>query len=496
MKWASLNPKLQLKIPGYKMKFRTETIGVNHTTQKTHSASPTKETGKDAFFSDQTRSTPFFGPSKASFFSGNGLQTKPGGDNQAESKAGLPELQMKPGDCKLPLMGSKQFAGEIKALKEKGQITSTEADKLLKDYGVSGKISRCVRAHLIHDLKTKGGTTPASKPAVQTPPPAAPARVKTPPASGKQPAATARTSVPLPLILSDADRKIQASLEQFLDRFSNIQVTVTWIENTGQNSVQKSEVISVHPPYFIALGKTVESAKDNRDAERKIKAFFKEMDKSVEKGGFGLHNALIAKASPEEIQLILQRALDQNLIKPGKGQTRPNNKDMQDWLKLHGIGVDCSGYVSQALNQIMREMIYGPLSKEQELDVADIYSGNLKGGRGKGRRFEKVETPKEIRPGDTMHVDRPDEGDKKAIDHIRIIMSVRITPEGYFEFTTAESTAGGPRSATWRYKNPDKFGDKNPLETLKSGKDWKAGKKSKETITYGRYKQLKTVLNK
>ncbi|MCB9041730.1 MAG: hypothetical protein H6557_34380 [Lewinellaceae bacterium] len=471
--------------------------------------------GEGGFFPAQAKPAPFFGKSagnsKPHFFSANALQPKVEAGQQNKLPGSQPQIQMRPGKCEVPKLNSGQFAKAIGKLVLNEQLTDTEASGLLSEYGAHG-VSRCTRGKLIHKLKANA--TPAPKPVVQAPPqvpasspataPPAPTSQGSPqtPASSPATAPPAPTSqgpvaptttagTPAPMALPDKnaaiDQKIQTTLEKFLDQFSNIPVEVKWVEVTDRYCIQRSETVFVHPPYFIArkgTNRMKNAEKSRSSASGEMKKLLKEAQRPESKGGMGLRKAFIAKGSPEDIQAVLQRALNQNLVPAGKGRTRPDSQDMQAWLAKYGIGVDCSGFVTQAINLMMQEVVQGPLEKGQQLDVVDIYSGNLKGG---GTRFEKVKTPKDLRPGDTMHLNRP--GDE--IDHIRIIISVKTTPEGYIEFTTGESTSGGPRGATWRYEKADTF-RKNPIKTLKSDGTWGGVKSRDSNITYGRYKKLES----
>lgn len=50
---------------------------------------------------------------------------------------------------------------------------------------------------------------------------------------------------------AEVDAAVQAELEGFLTDFSNIEVTVRWVEDTGSACVQRETLVPVHPPYFM-----------------------------------------------------------------------------------------------------------------------------------------------------------------------------------------------------------------------------------------------------
>lgn len=186
----------------------------------------------------------------------------------------------------------------------------------------------------------------------------------------------------------------------------------------------------------------------------------------------GIQRAKVGKAHPEDLQKIVQTALDRDLIQPGKGRDHPNSEDLRAWLIRYGIGVDCSGFVSQALNQVTAKVRGAPLTKEERLN---------KGGRalkGGAKGFTKIADPTQLMAGDTMAIP----------GHIRIILSAhRIS--GGVQFITGESRAGGtadvgPDRVEWRYLN-----GKLQKKRASDGKWVKSGEKP----TFGRYKLLQSA---
>lgn len=261
------------------------------------------------------------------------------------------------------------------------------------------------------------------------------------------------------------DAIVQARLEGFLNKFQNIPVRVAWEEN-GE---KKETTVYVQPPYFINTERYKKSKQRKEAAERHRKeATGSEKKAPVEASWYALHG----KSTPEEIQSILERALAAGKIPTPEGKKHPGANDLRSWLRKFGIGVDCSGFVSQALMQVMTEArtqagVQGPVEKIKK------GSGGLKGG---SKGFSKVGSPVDIRPGDTMH----------TRGHIRIVMAVERS-EGGVVFTTAESSSSpddiGPHRAVWRYLDTSKF---EGLQHEK-GKSWREYKK---TVTFGHYERL------
>ena len=184
----------------------------------------------------------------------------------------------------------------------------------------------------------------------------------------------------------------------------------------------------------------------------------------------GAARAKVGKSTPADIQRILQRALDRNLIQGGAGRDHPNSEDLRAWLIRYGIGVDCSAFVSQALD-------HATAALGGEAEGLRRGSSGLRGG---ARGFDRVSDPAELRPGDTMYLP----------GHIRIVTSARRTAAGDVYFTTAESRAGGradvgPDRAEWRYHG-------GQLQMRRSPADpWTD---SAERPTFGRYRRLATAM--
>ena len=190
------------------------------------------------------------------------------------------------------------------------------------------------------------------------------------------------------------DSNAQGALQQFLTRFQNIPVTVKWSES----GAQKTGTVHVHPPYFINKGESgrgkerLDNAKANRGAAT---------GETKNILGNAPNATKVGKSTPEELQAILQSAADKGEIPAGGGRNRPDGSDMRNWLVKYGIGVDCSGFVAQALNVMMAGA--GADSKDL-LSATGTGSSMLKGGQGK---FDELPNPDQegvLRTGDTMHI--------------------------------------------------------------------------------------------
>lgn len=249
------------------------------------------------------------------------------------------------------------------------------------------------------------------------------------------------------------------TLEQFLYRFANMTVNVS------------GSSVAVRPPYFI-----------NRDNDRKRRALENRRnapreDKEIfEQQRFAA--ARVGKPSINQLQEILQLAIDRGRIVTSGGLSRPNADDYRQWLARYGLGIDCSGFVTQALNQTSSRVFGRDLNKSETLDPLNVNSAALKGS---APGFTTVARPDQLRPGDTMH--KP--------GHIRVVTRVEITAEGHVKFTTAESSSVndiGPTHNVWRYRDRSQFSG-----LQKEGdRDWKGSRweNVNEQDTFGRYALL------
>ncbi len=262
------------------------------------------------------------------------------------------------------------------------------------------------------------------------------------------------------------DLIIQHKLEEFLTKFSNIPIHVP-VKAVGMST---TATVFVRPPYFLNAERTPNSVRRLAKAKKNRKAATgSEMQAPISISS----KALIGKSTPEEIQKVLQEAVATGRLVTPTQKEHLEGEDLRNWLIKYGIGIDCSGFVSQAINEVMSEVHQRAAVSTDSLRKLNKGSGQLKGGR---EDFVKITRPFDLRPGDTMHTQ----------GHIRII--TRAEPDGSgITFGTAESHPGqtdvGPDSAFWR------FPDAKNLDMLqeKDGDRWRTVHKA---TTFGRYEKL------
>jgi hypothetical protein len=291
----------------------------------------------------------------------------------------------------------------------------------------------------------------------------------------------------------DWNNFVSSNIQAFLNDFQTIEVVVS----PPDSDEMTFEI--VHPPYFLNRVITGNSQKriDTANAARENAPDF------VKSFLYGKNNKPTAlargRSQLEDIRKILQTALDKGEIPAGPGKEYPDGKVMRDWLKKYGIGIDCSGFVQQALIHLVRSS-YKAASEEPDrkknYGVGTITSEVVLNDLKKNDRFETIATPGEARPGDVLT--------KKG--HIRMVMSVENTEDGEVILTFAESTSDkdipvgeskqendiGPRAYLVKYSDPNKpIQDKDQVASVKRVGEKKFRKKGNEkAYRLGRFKAL------
>lgn len=257
------------------------------------------------------------------------------------------------------------------------------------------------------------------------------------------------------------DRRIRSTLESFLTAFEKIPI------NAGGST------IPVHPPYYInSTGsensrRRVERAAQNRRRDAaKIKGLLN-----------GRFEATVGKATMQQIHDIVQGAVNADLVTAADGTTL-TSADLRAWLVTYGLGVDCSGFVSQALNLVLKTALGRELAAAEKINTNSLGLNAAISGRTK---FDLVANPGQLCPGDTMGYN----------GHIRIVTQVAQQADGAIEFYTAESSSIGdigPTANRWRYRTPTTFTGLQRFGGA-DGASWAPGDVGKR-VTFSRYKAL------
>ncbi|MEM7035402.1 MAG: hypothetical protein AAF570_00405 [Bacteroidota bacterium] len=225
------------------------------------------------------------------------------------------------------------------------------------------------------------------------------------------------------------EEEIAELLQAHYDGFAAIEVNVP---NPDPTTVQEQPTLQaeVRPPYMINSGDWIADAQANRAQNSQVNALINTYPWGFRHG----------KASSTNIQSFLQAAIDQDLTADN------TSAGLRTFLDTYGIGVDCSGFASQGYNMLTDEM---GLDAEQ-MNVNDTGSGRF---RDTDDRFDSVDSPADLRPGDALYLDNPN-----GINHVRMVQNVTATEERV-DFVTIESTASnsGPRQRHWRFTDPTSF---------------------------------------
>lgn len=181
--------------------------------------------------------------------------------------------------------------------------------------------------------------------------------------------------------------------------------------------------------------------------------------------------ARVGKSQPSDVRTFLQGAIDANAV-PGQASGLSAG-GLKAFLSDMGVGVDCSAFVSQALNACMAAFDRG--------ERIDTNSANLRGGAGHNtQQFDLVSRPRDLVPGDTMW----------KTGHIRIIHRVEPQADGSIQFITAESSSidlVGAIAKTWKCPHPDRFAS---IQIERAG----TFRPSTEVNVFSRYTPLAEVL--
>ncbi len=283
------------------------------------------------------------------------------------------------------------------------------------------------------------------------------------------------------------DDRVGAEIRKVVDQFV-FDVKVNWKEG----GADKSKNLTIRTPYFINKNLRDDRMPENAAKERAAATGYSRalIDNAKAQKDSTLFNG---KATPGEMQKFTQSLVNAMVKELPANQITSNS--VIAWLKRYGIGVDCSGFVTQALDNVI-ENVAGTKTTIGE-QRSGIPSWQLAGGYG---NFAKVNTPASFRPGDTMWLD----------GHIRIITRVGPTANGKgTKFMTAESAIEtyeglkddfgiqdayrpGLMEVIWRYPNSSEI---EGLQQKTNNNNWDEASvdrwtNDRRTHVYGRHKQL------
>jgi hypothetical protein len=222
---------------------------------------------------------------------------------------------------------------------------------------------------------------------------------------------------------------------------------------------------------------------------RKKKSFrkiIKALDKPIANGLKGKTKPLpagravqVGKASPADIKAFVEKAIAEKVIEEYAGEIGKleagrkfidlPDADLQEviqgWMQRTGVGLDCNGFVQQALIQMREDeravisvinSITGAFGLPAVSLPAEIEHKIKAVGSFKTKQI--VKTPTNLRPGDVWVM--TDDVHIRIVTKVRTVMNERGRPA--VEFDTAESTLSsgldpGPVARTWQTDSLTKF---------------------------------------
>jgi hypothetical protein len=125
---------------------------------------------------------------------------------------------------------------------------------------------------------------------------------------------------------------------------------------------------------------------------------------------------------------------------------------MRKWLKKYGIGIDCSGFVQQALKRLIKTSsaeLRQIANRKTKPDIPFlrclwVYK-SVTATKNSERIFKQVLTPVQARPGDVL-VNR---------NHMRIAMNIEAVEDDGVIFELVESTSAGDIPSGKTREEPD-----------------------------------------
>jgi len=283
-----------------------------------------------------------------------------------------------------------------------------------------------------------------------------------------------------------SDEFLAAEINRFVSEFQTIGIRVT------PKNAEERIFVFVHPPYMLQSVRLIDDGdkfeqlkerhrvrlrrvKQAREiASESVRQFLDRQFYEKDRRGRGIASG---RAELAEIRELLQEAVDQGLVTISRGRKYPDGYDLRKWLKKYGVGIDCSGFVQQALRRLIevsRAEVGQVADRESELDKVFlrcewVYRNITEGARYGEQAFVEVSTPTKARPGDVV-VSRT---------HIRIVVNVDVVKDGEIVFEVAESTSArdipsgqtreeadiGPRIIQVKYPKPyEPIAQQSPLK--------------------------------
>ena len=225
--------------------------------------------------------------------------------------------------------------------------------------------------------------------------------------------------------------------------------TRSWEVITIKDPKDSSKTIDVVPPYVMNVSKD-EKENDYIKPKQRTGPFWKEYINTLTRlqnelpnpGNVDPSGSSIGKARPEVLKAFLEEKGKSLLENKHNGTTF---KNLREGLKYYGFGIDCSGFVSRAIGQVMYEL-NTPLNLRFDTlwyyHTDSIKKYDPKHNYPYRSNCSKLETvgsedvnPENIKPGDILY----NRHNKNF--HIRIVLETLQNDGNEYHFITAESSS-------------------------------------------------------
>jgi cell wall-associated NlpC family hydrolase len=231
-----------------------------------------------------------------------------------------------------------------------------------------------------------------------------------------------------------------------LAEYQSLPVEIPWADPAPRSRSTSTpgppESVTVSTPYWInTAGRRAARAARTAGASARERAVFTRLTWAVRHG----------KARPEEVAAAAQAAVSAGVVRAAGNRWPPTAGDIGAWLVRWGIGVDCSGFVHQAL-----ERAGAALEQQGQAGLDRPVGGTITnvGTGGLARPGTPVTVPNQLRVGDLVYL-----APAGGAAHIRIIEQARAEDTALV-YTTVESSstehtpgATGAVRRTWRFPN-------------------------------------------
>lgn|GEM_PF-3953926 len=240
---------------------------------------------------------------------------------------------------------------------------------------------------------------------------------------------------------TDHDSQVAAEILRFLRAFQQIEVRST------------DGLLRVHPPYMLQSTSLLDQPEvfTHMQAHHRLRL---ERVRAARAAASPPLQALLSRhfydangketglsrgrAEPHAIRALLQEALELGLA-----PSQPGGVSLRAWLKTYGVGVDCSGFVQQALSRLRAAFPAAAMAEIPLLRCPWVHRA-LTSRPQTSQLFDPAGPPCAARPGDIL----------VNPGHMRIVVQKELAQDGLV-LHLAESTSASDIPAGWTVEDSD-----------------------------------------